>query len=94
MRFYRITSKVVLFVKLSKISLSATFLHGHSRGEISLWWLSGLPGSPTMLKKYIKADNLKVVEKLHRQIRLLQVICLIRVVFCIILQNLMQIIRF
>lgn len=28
MRFYRITSKVVLFVKLSKISLSATFLAG------------------------------------------------------------------
>lgn len=94
MRFYRITSKVVLFVKLSKISISATFLHGHSRGEISLWWVSGLPSPPAMLKKYIKADNLKVVEKLHRQIRLLQVICLIRVVFCIILQNLMQIIRF
>lgn len=64
MRFYRITSKVVLFVKLSKISISATFLHGHSRGEISLWWVSGLPSSPAMLKKYIKADNLKVVEKL------------------------------
>lgn len=65
MRFYRITSKVVLFVKLSKISLSATFLHGHSRGEISfLWWVSGLPSSPAMLKKYIKVDNLKVVEKL------------------------------
>ncbi len=94
MRLYRITSKVVLFVKLSKISLSATSLHGHSRGEISLWWVSGLPSSQEMLKKYIKADNLKVVEKLHRQIRLLQVICLIRVVFCIILQNLMQIIRF
>ena len=64
MRFYRITSKMVLFVKLSKISLSATSLHGHSRGEISLWWVSGLPSSPAMLKKYIKADNLKAVEKL------------------------------
>ena len=39
-------------------------MHGHSRGEISLWWVSGLPSSPAMLKKYIKADNLKVVEKL------------------------------
>ena len=49
MRFYRITSKVVLFVKLSKISLSATFLHGQGRGEISLWLVSGLPSSPAML---------------------------------------------
>ena len=43
---------------------AATFLHGHSRGEISLWWVSGPPSSQAMLKKYIKADNLKVVEKL------------------------------
>lgn len=51
-------------MKLIKISLSATFLLGQSRGEISLWWVSGLTSSTAMLKKYIKADNLKVVEKL------------------------------
>ena len=46
---------------------AATFLHGHSRGEISLWWVSGLPSSQAMLKKYIKADQLEVVDKIVKK---------------------------